>query len=327
MVLGSLNTTVGGTDPQDSNVIGGNGMQGVLIEPGASGNQVLGNQIGLVGPSSSGFYFPAGNGAEGVLIESSGTASNPSSIVYASSKSSAEPSQARAISSRTTDADGVHIEGVGATRNLVEANYIGLAPGGGYVFGDGQPGNLGDGVWIDDAPDNQIGGPSSSDGNVISSNAGNGVNITGADAIGNTVANNIIGLTAAGTAVLGNDQAGVADTAPGTVIGPGNVISANLIGVSISGADGHRCHRDRQPDRHRFDGRGRPGQCRGGRRYRERQRRHHRRQRPGLAGHLGQPGGRRDQRSHRPRETWSRATSSESTRRERPTAATRTRAS
>ena len=48
--------------------------------------------------------------------------------------------------------------------------------------------------------------------------------------------NNIIGLTAAGTAVLGNDQAGVADTAPGTVIGPGNVISANLIGVLISGA-------------------------------------------------------------------------------------------
>ena len=74
MVLGSANATVGGTDPQDSNVIGGNGVQGVLIEPGASGNQVLGNQIGVVGPSSNGFYFPAGNGAEGVLIESSGTA-------------------------------------------------------------------------------------------------------------------------------------------------------------------------------------------------------------------------------------------------------------
>ena len=97
------------------------------------------------------------------------------------------------------------------------------------------PGNLADGVWIDDAPDNQVGG-ASSDGNVISSNAGNGVEITGADALGNTVLNNIIGLTAAGTAVLGNDQAGVADTAPGTMIGPGNVISANLIGVLISGA-------------------------------------------------------------------------------------------
>ncbi len=71
IVLGSLNTTVGGTDPQDSNVIGGNGMQGILIEPGASGNQVLGNQIGLIGPASSGPYFLAGNGAEGILIEAS----------------------------------------------------------------------------------------------------------------------------------------------------------------------------------------------------------------------------------------------------------------
>ena len=42
VVLGSRNATVGGTDPQDNNVIAGNGTQGVLIEPGASGNQVLG---------------------------------------------------------------------------------------------------------------------------------------------------------------------------------------------------------------------------------------------------------------------------------------------
>ncbi len=51
-----------------------------------------------------------------------------------------------------------------------------------------------------------------------------------------SIENNIIGLTAAGTAVLGNDGAGVADYSPGTLIGPGNVISANLIGVLISGA-------------------------------------------------------------------------------------------
>ena len=60
--------------------------------------------------------------------------------------------------------------------------------------------------------------------------------ITGADADGNTVENDIIGLTAAGTAVLPNTKAGVTDYSPGTQIGPGNVISANLIGVFISGA-------------------------------------------------------------------------------------------
>ncbi len=235
ILLVSANATVGGTEPQDANVIGGNGAQGVLIVPGASGNQVLGNQIGVVGPSTSGLYFLAGNGSDGVAIESSGSAGNPSSIVYSSSNviGGAAPGSGNIISAN--HGYGVHVSGVGATRNLVEANYIGAAPGGGYVFGDGQPGNAADGVRIDDAPDNQVGGLVSSDGNVISSNQGAGVYVTGADATGNMIANNIIGLTAAGTAVLGNDGAGVANYSPGTLIGPGNVISANLLGILISG--------------------------------------------------------------------------------------------
>ncbi|MFI5457958.1 MAG: beta strand repeat-containing protein, partial [Isosphaerales bacterium] len=235
VVLDSKNTTVGGTEPQDNNVISGNGAQGVLLQPGASGNQVLGNQIGVVGPII-GYYYQVGNGAEGVLIESSGNAGNPSSIVYSSSNiiGGAVAGAGNVISANSSY--GVHIVGVGATRNLVEANYIGAAPGGGYVFGSGDPGNQADGVWIDDAPDNQVGGPAASDGNVISSNQGDGVDITGSDGLGNTVLNNIIGLTVGGSAVLGNDLAGVANYSAGTAVGPGNVISANLIGVLISGA-------------------------------------------------------------------------------------------
>jgi hypothetical protein len=236
IVLGSTNTTVGGIDPQDENVIDGNGAQGILIEPGSSGNQVLGNQIGVAGPSFTGGYFQAGNGAEGVLIESTGTAANPSGIVYSSSNIIGGAAAGSGNIIAANHSYGVHLVGVGATRNLVEANYIGAAPGGGFKFGNAQPGNLADGVRIDDAPDNQIGGPVSSDGNVISSNQGDGVDITGADGNGNRVESNIIGLSAAGTAALGNNQAGVADTSPGTMIGPGNVISANLLGVRISGA-------------------------------------------------------------------------------------------
>ena len=235
VILGSANATLGGTDAQDDNVIGGNGQQGILIEPGATGNQVLGNQIGVIGPTE-GFFFPVANGGDGVSIESTGTASNPASIVYASSNviGGAVGGAGNVIS--FNGGAGVHIAGVGATRNLIEANYIGAAPGGGFIFGSGDPGNDADGVWIDDAPDNQVGGGVASDGNVISSNAANGVDITGPDAFGNTVLNNIIGLISAGNAVLGNAEAGINDTAPGTVIGPGNVISANRIGVLISGA-------------------------------------------------------------------------------------------
>ncbi len=236
ILLGSANATIGGVEPQDANVICGNGAQGVLLKPGASGNQVLGNQIGVAGPSTSGLYFPAGNGSDGVSIESSGTSSNPLNIVYSSSNviGGATAGSGNIISAN--QGYGVHISGVGATRNLVEANFIGAAPGGGFVFGNGQPGNAADGVRIDDAPDNQVGGLVAADGNVISSNQGAGVYVTGTDATGNTIENDIIGLTAAGSAVLGNVQAGVADYAPGTLIGPGNVISANLIGVLISGA-------------------------------------------------------------------------------------------
>ena len=132
--------------------------------------------------------------------------------------------------------NGVHIIGPGATLNLVEGNYIGLAPGGTVVFGQGNPGNSGNGVLIENAPDNIIGGSSATEQNVISANKGVGVLITGASATGNSVETNIIGLTAAGASVLGNSGEGVGIFSASNVVGPGNVISANLQGVLISGS-------------------------------------------------------------------------------------------
>ncbi len=236
LVIQGSNATVGGIDPQAADAIAGNGAQGILILPGATGNQVLDSQIGVVGPSSNGRYFQAGNGAEGVLIESSGSSANPPSIVYTSSNTigGAVAGSGNVISANF--ADGVHIEGPGSTRNLVQANYLGIAPGGGFIYGTGDPGNHSNGIFIDGAPDNQIGGPVAADGNIIGANGGSGVEISGSDATGETVAGNIIGLIASGTAVLGNALDGVADYSPSNTIGPGNVISANLVGVLISGA-------------------------------------------------------------------------------------------
>ena len=81
IMLGSANATIGGFNPDENNVISGNGAQGVLLVPGTSGNQVLGNQIGVIGPSTNGLYFQLGNGADGVLIESTGMADDPAGIV------------------------------------------------------------------------------------------------------------------------------------------------------------------------------------------------------------------------------------------------------
>jgi hypothetical protein len=237
VLLGSTNATIGGLDPSEDNVIAGNGLQGVDILPGAVGNQVLGNQIGIAGPSLGGRFAIAPNGADGVLIASSSTAGSSSATGgSASSNVIGGPSSGAGNLISGNLGNGIHIVGPEATLNDVEGNYIGTAPGGTVVFGQGYPGNTSNGVLIENAPDNNIGVSSSTVPNVISFNAGAGVMITGATATGNSVANNIIGLNAAGTSVLGNTGAGVAIFSANNVVGPGNTISANLQGVLISGA-------------------------------------------------------------------------------------------
>ena len=222
VLLGSTNATIGGVETQDNNVITGNGLEGVSILAGAVGNQVLGNQIGIAGPSLGGRFAIAPNGGDGVLI-------NASSNVVGGATGGA----GNLISGNL--GNGVHITGVGTTENLVEGNYIGPGPGGGFLFGADDPGNVGDGVLIEDASDTTVGGANTALGNVISANKGVGVEITGATATGNALLNNYIGLTADGISVLGNADEGVAIFSANNVVGPGNVISANLRGVLISG--------------------------------------------------------------------------------------------
>ncbi len=230
VILNSSNTTVGGSIPQENNIICGNGAQGILVVPGASGNTILGNQIGMAGPSINGLYSQDGNGAQGVLIESTGSLNDPLNIVYSSSNFVGSATGGNLISANA--GAGVELDGVGAIRNLLQGNYIGVAPGGGYKFGTGDPGNLGDGVLIQDGSQNQIGGTSAALGNTIDSNHGAGIYLTGL-ATGNVAANNMIGVTAGGSQVLGNWAEGVAVYAPSNTIGPGNVISQNLLGIGI----------------------------------------------------------------------------------------------
>jgi hypothetical protein len=218
VLVAGTNTTIGGSDPQAANVIAGNGAQGVSILAGSEGNQVLGDQIGIVGPSINGRFFLLPNGAEGVLIASS------SNVVGGPA-----PGAGNLISANA--GDGVHLVGPSATRNNVDANYIGIGPGGGFVYGAEGTGNGGDGVRVEDAPGNRIG---SAVGNVISANAGAGVRLLGSsDAT--FVQKNLIGLTSDGSAPRGNAGEGVAVFSASNVVS-GNTISANLRGVLLAGA-------------------------------------------------------------------------------------------
>ena len=107
--------------------------------------------------------------------------SDPLSIVYSSSNfiGGATPNSGNLISGNTLT--GVRLVGVGANRNLIQSNYIGVGPGGGFLFGTENPGNgdAEDGIRIEDGSLNVIGGSTRSLGNVIASNHGAGVYITG----------------------------------------------------------------------------------------------------------------------------------------------------
>ena len=121
VLLGSTNAVIGGFTPQENNVIIGNGQQGVEILAGAVGNQVLGNQIGIAGPSLGGLYAIASNGSDGVLIASGSTGGSASSNVIGGATTAGAGNLISA-----NDGNGVHIMGAAATRNLIEGNYIGV---------------------------------------------------------------------------------------------------------------------------------------------------------------------------------------------------------
>lgn len=93
---------------------------------------------------------------------------------------------------------GVIIFGSSATGNIVKGNFIGPARDGITDLG-----NTLDGVDIDQAINNTIGGTTANERNIISGNGSDGVEIHGSGATGNVIQGNFIGTTSAGTADLG----------------------------------------------------------------------------------------------------------------------------
>ena len=221
--------TIGGTTAQARNVIAGNNEDGVLLgEIRSSGNKVQGNTIGLSAAGDA----PLGNGLDGVLAGGA-----PDNVV-----GGLEPGAGNVIAGNA--GDGVQLDSGGARGNLVQGNLIG--PG-----AAGAAGNLGRGVFLDDAPENTIGGTVAAAANVITRNGGDGVTIAGSGARANLVqrntiagggdgvrvdgaaANGIGGVAGeAGNVISGNAGDGVEITGSGA---SGNVVRGNLIGLAATG--------------------------------------------------------------------------------------------
>ena len=159
----STNNTIGGTAPGAGNLLSGNRDDGASIfGSGSTGNLVQGN---LVGTDVSG-TAALPNGDNGLTLSGAATGNTIGGTTP----------EARNIISGAVD-NGVDISG-GSSGNIVRGNFIGTD-----VTGTAALGNGGDGVLIEDSPDNTIGGRSA-DGNVISGNDDDGIFISGAAATG-----------------------------------------------------------------------------------------------------------------------------------------------
>ncbi|MFB0537808.1 MAG: CSLREA domain-containing protein, partial [Anaerolineae bacterium] len=213
IIWSAPDNTVGGMTAAQRNVISGNNQLGVyILGSDATGNQVLGNYIGTAATGTA----DLGNTLDGVHIHDApdntigGTAAGAGNVISGN------------------DFDGVVISSNGATGNQVLGNYIGTDAGGSADLG-----NTRDGVCIEEAPGNTIGGTAAGARTVISGNDWYGVWMRGSGATGNQVLGNYIGTDAGGSADLGNSFDGVYileatdNTIGGTAAGAGNVISGN----------------------------------------------------------------------------------------------------
>jgi hypothetical protein len=236
----SHDNIVGGSTPEERNVISGNTEHGVILfqDANTTGNRIIGNYIGT-NPAGDG---PIANGGIGVVV--SGVPGNFIGGV--------EPGEGNVISGNAT---GIEIHG-GSTGNLVQGNTIGLNADATAALGNST------GVHIHSGGDatttnNVIGGTVPEARNVISGNV-DGVVIATSGTESNDVRGNYIGTNLAGNAVVGGGTWGILITLNagnnriiGNVISgfsqagialvngaAGNVVQGNLVGLDATGTTG-----------------------------------------------------------------------------------------
>src|SRR4029078_10826277 len=87
--------------------------------------------------------------------------------------------------------------------NVVQGNFLGIDATGNLKRGNAV------GVYINNTPNNQIGGTTAAARNTISGNTGEGIVIDGGNATGNVVQGNYIGTNVSGLNAVGNSWTGV----------------------------------------------------------------------------------------------------------------------
>ncbi len=199
----SSGNTIGGTIAGAGNIISGNSGFGIDLVAGAgdTGNLIAGNIVGLDGSNNV-----AGNVEAGILISGTGNTVGGTAVA------------ARNVISGNQNA-GLVID----TGTLVVGNFIGTDSSGNALAAGKQLTGI-----IVGGSSNTIGGTTATARNVISSNATEGISITGST---NLIEGNFVGTNAAGTGAAPNgdgvDITGSNNTIGGTSAGAGNTIADN----------------------------------------------------------------------------------------------------
>jgi hypothetical protein len=211
--LAGDNNHIGEEAAGTGNVISGNLNDG--IELAGTGNLVVRNIIGLDAAGVN----DRGNGFDGIHVS-------------ASSNTIGAVGDANTISGNNSD--GIEVTDA-VTGIVIKANMIGTD-----VTGTLDRGNSLNGIFLNGADSNTIGGINAVDRNIISGNSSDGIELN-ADANGNAIKENYIGTNVFGTVDLGNSAIGVniVSSDSNTVGGAadGNLLSGNnQDGVEISTA-------------------------------------------------------------------------------------------
>jgi hypothetical protein len=220
--FGVTNSFIGRVVGGAKNVISGNMMDGVRLDPGTAHNVVAGNYIGTDVTGTTAYDFTGsslGNGNNGVHLVMQAN-DNTIGGVGAGAKN--------VISGNVMD--GVRLEGPSVTSNLVANNYIGTDVSGTVALGNGN-----DGVHLlMGASSNTIEGVGAGANSIISGNGYDGICLDGTDypVMNNLVEGNFVGTDVTGTRPLGNGRDGVRLFARAN----NNTIKANLL--SANGEDG-----------------------------------------------------------------------------------------
>jgi hypothetical protein len=277
LIFGTANNTIGGTSPDQRNIISANAGEG--IDVAGDSNTIQGNMIGVDRTGT----LARGNTGDGILIGGNanvigGTTPQARNVIsgnliYGINCSSGtgnliqgnyigtDPSGTLAVRNITGgliiqganntiggvaagagniisgNSLGLFISGATTTGIFVQGNLIGLQANGTSALG-----NLGRGIMVQDAHDNFIGGNSSAARNTISGNGDSGVALFGLTATGNTVQGNYVGTTVDGLTAVPNANGVRLSLSANINKVKGNIISGNTgngVTVDSSGTTGN----------------------------------------------------------------------------------------